>query len=118
DWLDLVPSWSHPGGSGQEWDRFALQSSVSADLGDGVMVRHASAPAFLALKWAAYGDRGVTDPFASHDLEDIPGAIDINGVSHAFIFYANLIPCSYMEYAIHAFHGISQRRPVGYITFE
>jgi len=71
DWLDLVPSGSHPGGSGQEWDRFALQSGVSVDLGDEVMVRHASAPAFLALKWAAYRDRGVTDPFASHDLEDI-----------------------------------------------
>lgn len=71
DWLDLVPSGSHPGGSGQEWDQFALQSSVGVDLGDRVVVRHASAPAFLALKWAAYLDRGAADPFASHDLEDI-----------------------------------------------
>lgn len=71
DLLDLVPSGSHPGGSGQEWDQFALQSSVSVDLGGGLRVQHASAPAFLALKWAAYGDRGSADPFASHDLEDI-----------------------------------------------
>ncbi|MBK9550475.1 MAG: hypothetical protein IPO52_15580 [Gemmatimonadetes bacterium] len=28
-------------------------------------------PAFLALKWAAFADRGRADPFASHDLEDI-----------------------------------------------
>jgi hypothetical protein len=33
-------------------------------------VRHASGPAFLALKWAAHLDRGAADPFASHDLED------------------------------------------------
>lgn len=71
DWLDLVPSGGHPGGSGQRWDRLALDSSVRIDLGDGIVVRHASAPAFLGLKWAAYGDRGAADPFASHDLEDI-----------------------------------------------
>jgi hypothetical protein len=33
--------------------------------------RHASAPGFLALKWAAFWDRGAEDPFSSHDLEDI-----------------------------------------------
>jgi hypothetical protein len=71
DWFDLVPSGAHSGGSGQEWDRIALESSVAAELGDGVTVRHASGPAFLGLKWAAYLDRGIGDPFASHDLEDI-----------------------------------------------
>jgi len=71
DILDLIPCGAHPGGSGQEWDRESLTTSVDVDLGDGVRVRIASAPVFLALKWAAYRDRGASDPFASHDLEDI-----------------------------------------------
>jgi hypothetical protein len=71
DAFDLVPCGAHPGGSGQEWDRLALEESIAVDLGDGVQVRIASPPAFLALKWAAYRDRGVGDAFASHDLEDI-----------------------------------------------
>jgi hypothetical protein len=54
-----------------EWDRIAVETAVSSDLSPGLRVRHASAPAFLALKWAAFLDRGATDPFASHDLEDI-----------------------------------------------
>ena len=71
DALDLVPCGEHLGGTGQEWDQEAITSSTKADLGDGVVVRIASAPVFLALKWAAHHDRGVGDPFASHDLEDI-----------------------------------------------
>ncbi len=70
DWLDLVPAGDHPGGSGQRWDRIAIETSERADLGGGTIVRHASGPAFLALKWAAHLDRGQDDPFASHDLED------------------------------------------------
>jgi predicted nucleotidyltransferase len=37
----------------------------------GQTIRYASAPSFLALKWSAFLDRGMTDPYASHDLEDI-----------------------------------------------
>jgi len=70
DWLDLVPAGDHPGGSGQRWDWLAVETSEHADLGDGVVVRHASGPAWLALKWAAYLDRGRDDPYGSHDLED------------------------------------------------
>lgn len=70
DWLDLVPSGDHAGGSGQRWDQIAIETSERADLGGGILVRHASGPAFLAMKWAAHRDRGRDDPFASHDLED------------------------------------------------
>ena len=52
------------------WDQIALDTSVESELDEGVTVRHASGPAFLALKWAAHLDRGAADPFASHDLED------------------------------------------------
>ncbi len=71
DILDLVPTGPHLGGSGQEWDGIALETSSEIDLGLGEKVRFASAPAFLALKFAAYADRGAEDPFGSHDLEDI-----------------------------------------------
>ena len=49
----------------------ALETAVEAEIEPGLMVRHASAPGFLALKWAAFYDRGALDPFSSHDLEDI-----------------------------------------------
>lgn len=71
DILDLVPAGGHPGASGQLWDRLAIETSERVDLGDGRTIRHASAPMFLALKLAAYADRGAADPFGSHDLEDI-----------------------------------------------
>ena len=71
DPLDLVPAGAHPGGGGQKWDAFALANSRELDLGDGVKLRYADAPSFLALKFAAYADRGSEDPHVSHDLEDI-----------------------------------------------
>lgn len=71
DLFDLMPTGTHLGGSGHVWDRNAIASSVLADLGGGVSIRHASAPAFLCLKWVAHDDRGADDPFNSHDLEDI-----------------------------------------------
>jgi predicted nucleotidyltransferase len=49
----------------------ALQTAVDAEIEPGLRIRHASAPGFLALKWAAFWDRGANDPFSSHDLEDI-----------------------------------------------
>ncbi len=73
--FDLVSAGHHVAASGQRWDTLALQCAIEADLGSGVWVRHASAPAFLALKFAAYADRGRNDPFMSHDLEDIVALI-------------------------------------------
>lgn len=78
--FDLVPAGSHLGGTGSRWDAYALESAQHLDisLGPGsaagvetLVIRHASAAAFLALKWAAYADRGRQDPLTSHDLEDI-----------------------------------------------
>lgn len=75
DVLDLVPAGEHVGASGQAWDQYAANDNVRVDLGDGVIVRHASSAAFLALKWAAFRDRGAKDPGASHDLEDIAAVV-------------------------------------------
>ena len=69
--FDLVPVGKHLGGTGGKWDQLALETAVETDVGHGLRIRHASAPGFLALKWAAFWDRGVRDPFRSEDLEDI-----------------------------------------------
>ncbi|HEU4588646.1 MAG TPA: hypothetical protein VFS11_08360 [Gemmatimonadales bacterium] len=71
DIVDLVPAGNHLGGTGQEWDAAALETRVALQVDDGLVIYHASAPAFPALKWAAHNDRGSGDPLASHDLEDI-----------------------------------------------
>jgi hypothetical protein len=68
--FDLVPAGEHLGGSGNPWDAIAFTTAVEATIG-GITIRHVSAPAFLAQKWAAHHDRGMTDPLGSHDLEDI-----------------------------------------------
>ncbi len=68
--FDLVPAGAHPGGSGNVWDAEALASAVTAPV-DGVAFRHVAAPAFIAMKLAAYTDRGGDDLRASHDMEDI-----------------------------------------------
>lgn len=69
--LDLVPIGVRLGASGNPWDEAVLRTAVIAEIEPGLTIRHASAPAFLALKLAAFGDRGREDPFASDDLEDI-----------------------------------------------
>jgi hypothetical protein len=74
--FDLVPAGAHPGGTGTVADAYALSSAVRIDVreheGDEpCLVQHASAVAFLLLKWAAFADRGRHAPFESHDLEDI-----------------------------------------------
>jgi predicted nucleotidyltransferase len=68
--FDLLPAGEHLGGSGNPWDAIAITTAVEATI-DGITIRHVSAPAFLAQKWAAHHDRGMTDPLGSHDLEDI-----------------------------------------------
>lgn len=69
--FDLVPAGGHLGGTGSSCDRLAIETAVEAEIEPGLTIRHASAPGFLALKWAAFHDRGADDPFLSHDLEDI-----------------------------------------------
>jgi predicted nucleotidyltransferase len=69
--FDLVPAGDHLGGTGGECDRVALETAITTELEPGLRIKQASAPGFLALKWAAFSDRGETDPFRSEDLEDI-----------------------------------------------
>lgn len=68
---DLVPAGEHLGGTGNPWDVAAIETAVEMVLDPALTIRHASGPAFLALKWAAHDDRGRDDPRTSHDLEDL-----------------------------------------------
>jgi hypothetical protein len=70
DTLDLVPVGDMLG-AGQGWDMSAWESAQSVQLNEEVSIRIPSAPILLALKWAAFDDRGRSDPQASDDLEDI-----------------------------------------------
>lgn len=72
--FDLVPSGSHVGGSGNQWDVAVIVSAITLTM-DGVTFRHASAPAFIAMKIEAFKDRGEGDARGSHDIEDIVALI-------------------------------------------
>lgn len=69
--FDVVPAGTHLGASGNPWDTVAVETAVETTLEEGLTIRHASAPGFLGLKFAAFHDRGLEDPFGSSDLEDV-----------------------------------------------
>lgn len=73
--FDLVPVGSHLGGTGSPVEAAVIATAERLEIVPGLVIRHASAPGFLALKWAAFQDRGKDDPLASHDLEDILAVI-------------------------------------------
>ena len=56
---------------GNRWYEPAYARAVSYALAVDLAIRIVSAPLFLATKWAAFGDRGEGDYFASRDIEDI-----------------------------------------------
>src|SRR5262249_5419657 len=67
--FDLSFVGTHTGASGAAVDRLGFESAVRLD---GVpTLRHLSGAGFLAMKCAAYRDRGLAAPHASKDLADI-----------------------------------------------
>lgn len=69
--LDLVPLDEKVLGFANPWYRAGFAAALVAELADGLVLRHLSAPYFLATKFEAFRDRGQNDVFMSHDLEDI-----------------------------------------------
>ena len=69
--LDLVPLDEKVLGFANTWYRAGFDTARSAELAGGLVLRHLSAPYFLATKFEAFKDRGQNDVFLSHDLEDI-----------------------------------------------
>ena len=68
---DLVPLDEKILGFANRWYRAGYESAEQVTLEDGLVLRHLSAPYFLATKFEAFKDRGHNDVFVSHDLEDI-----------------------------------------------
>lgn len=69
--LDLVPLDETVLGFANPWYRAGYAAAQRATLSEGLVLRHLSAPYFLATKFEAFKDRGRNDVFSSHDLEDI-----------------------------------------------
>ena len=71
DLIDLVPAGGQFGSTGQPWDAIALREFDEMEIAPGSWLRHVRAPVLLAMKLAAFRDRGRADPLYSSDLEDI-----------------------------------------------
>jgi hypothetical protein len=69
--LDLVPLDEKVLGFANPWYRVGFEAPLTVELTDGLLLRHLSAPHFLATKLEAFKDRGRNDVYLSHDLEDI-----------------------------------------------
>jgi predicted nucleotidyltransferase len=69
--LDLVPLDEKVLGFANPWYRVGFDTALTVELAGGLLLRHLSAPHFLATKFEAFKDRGQNDVYVSHDLEDI-----------------------------------------------
>lgn len=69
--LDLVPLDEKVLGFANRWYRTGFEAAVQTEVAAGLVLRHLSAPYFLATKFEAFNDRGRNDVYTSHDLEDI-----------------------------------------------
>lgn len=74
--LDLVPLDEKVLGFANRWYRTGFAAAVQTVVADGLVLRHLSAPYFLATKFEAFADRGQNDVYASHDLEDIMTVVE------------------------------------------
>lgn len=74
--LDLVPLDEKVLGFANRWYRAGFDAAVQTEVASGLVLRHLSAPYFLATKFEAFDDRGRNDVYTSHDLEDILTVIE------------------------------------------
>ena len=73
--VDVMPTDAAVLGFTNPWYQQAIATASTRDIG-GTTIRLISAPCFLATKFAAFADRGDSDYYASHDLEDILAVVD------------------------------------------
>lgn len=74
--FDLMPVKPEVLGFSNRWYRYAVDTAVPVDLGEGVSIRLANAVAFVATKLEAFASRGGGDILGSHDLEDVLNIVD------------------------------------------
>jgi len=73
--VDLMPTDSAILGFSNRWHELAMQSSISMTLPSGLILRHISAPLFIASKLESFHGRG-NGNYAHHDIEDIINLVD------------------------------------------
>jgi hypothetical protein len=69
--VDIMPIDSRALGMNSQWFREALESAQLVTLDGKLRAKVITRPMFLATKLAAFRDRGHSDLYGSHDLEDI-----------------------------------------------
>jgi len=74
--FDLMPVDPDVLGFSNRWYAYTVETSQPMELSDGLVIRLASAVAFVATKLEAFADRGNWDVVTSHDLEDVLAAVD------------------------------------------
>ena len=74
--LDLVPLDEKVLGFANRWYKPGFEAAATAELPSGLVLRHLSAPYFMATKLEAFKDRGNNDVYLSHDLEDVITVVD------------------------------------------
>lgn len=74
--LDLIPTDPSVLGFSNRWYGAVLERAFTAVVGEGIEIRVADAPSFLATKLEAFLDRGRGDYLSSHDLEDVMSVVD------------------------------------------
>jgi hypothetical protein len=69
--VDIMPIDSRDLGMNSQWFREALETAQLVTIDGTVQAKVITPPLFLATKLAAFQDRGHSDLFGSHDVEDI-----------------------------------------------
>ena len=87
--LDLVPLDEKVLGFANRWYRTGFEHAVTSEPEPGLVLRHLSAPYFLATQFEAFKDRGRNDVYLSHDLEDIITVVDGRAELHSEITQAS-----------------------------
>lgn len=73
---DVMPTSASIFGFGNEWYDAAFAAARELTLLGGLVVRCATAPYLIAMKFAAFDSRGGSDHLASHDMNDIVALVD------------------------------------------
>ncbi len=74
--LDVMPTDEKILGFSNRWFKLAMESAQRVEIESRLTIRVVTAPIFLGTKLEAFGGRGKTDYFASHDLEDVIAVVD------------------------------------------
>ena len=105
--LDLVPVDEKVLGFANPWYRQGFDAALTVELANGLLLRHLSAPHFLATKFEAFKDRGQNDVYLSHDLEDIMTVIEGRSTVVQELATAHPAVCKHVSQSVAALLDLS-----------